>query len=85
MTPNLGYSEILQLTGTALLISGMPVAGWIFCALGLAGIALRFGLHVQEREAKKQEAEEFAKKVTDSGRAFLQAVSTAARNNDELH
>ena len=85
MTPNLGYSETLQITGTALLINDMPVAGWVFCALGFIGLAFRFGLYTQEREAKKKESEDFVKKMTESGKAVLQAVSTASRNSDELH
>ena len=85
MTPNLGYSETLQITGTALLINDMPVAGWIFCALGFIGLAFRFGLYTQEKEAKKKEAEDFVKKVTESGKAVLQAVSTATHSSNELH
>ena len=85
MTPNLGYSETLQITGTALLISDMPVAGWVFCALGLIGLAFRFGLYTQEKEAKKKEAEDFVKNMTESGKAVLQAVSAASHNSNELH
>ena len=86
MNIRFGYSETLQVTGTALLISDVPVAGWIFCALGLLGMAFRFGLHTQEQEKKKQESEIFFAKLAESGKALVTAASNMSSNNrNDLH
>ena len=86
MKVSFGYSETLQASGVVMMLADMPATGWVFCALGLVGVAFRFGMHVQEQEKKKQEADMFVAKLAESGRAVLQAVSSAAtREINELH
>ena len=86
MNVKFGYPETLQITGTALLISGIPTAGWIFCALGLLGVAFRFGIYAQEQEKKKQESEIFFAKLAESGKALVTAFSKASSSNrNDLH
>ena len=86
MNVKFGYPETLQVTGTALLISGFNTAGWIFCALGLLGVAFRFGMHAQEQEKKKQESEVFFAKLAESGKALASAASKmSSSNRNDLH
>ena len=86
MNVKFGYPETLQVTGAALLIAGSPTAGWIFCALGLLGVAFRFGVHAQEQEKKKQEQEVFFDKLAQSGKTLVSAFSKVSSNSrNDLH
>ena len=86
MNISFGYPETLQATGAALLITDNVAAGWVFCALGLLGIAFRFGIKVQEQEKKKQESEILIAKMAEAGKVVLGAISSVANSErNELH
>jgi hypothetical protein len=86
MNVRFGYPETLQATGAALLISGMPTAGWVFCALGLMGVGFRFGVYAQEQEKKKLESEVFFNRLAESGKALVTAASKmSSSNRNDLH
>ena len=86
MNVKFGYPETLLVTGTVLLTTGATVAGWIFCALSLLGVAFRFGVYTQEQEKKKKESEVFFAKMAEAGKALVSTASTLSSNDrNELH
>lgn len=86
MNISFGYPETLHATGAALIMSDNTTAGWIFCALGLLGVAFRFGVKAQEQEKKKQESEMLLDRVAEAGKIVLGAFSNAANSErNDLH
>lgn len=86
MKTNFGYAEVLQVSGVAMLIAGQNVAGWIFCALGLIGVALRFGIYAQEQERKKGEMDKLVNDLSSAGARIMGLISTVSdRDRDGLH
>ena len=81
-----GYPEVITASGTLLLINNQPVAGWVFCAIGLLGVALRFGIKVQEQEQKRKEMHDITNQLQAAGKNILN-LALAACNHDknDLH
>ncbi len=81
-----GYPEVLQVSGVALLLHGSSVTGWVFCALSLLGVAMRFGLKTQEQEKKKQEMEKLFSDLATAGKNAVSLISAAASSErDSIH
>ena len=81
-----GYPEVLQASGALLLVQGLDVAGWIFCVLGLFGLAMRFGIRVQEQEKKKQETEKLFSDLATAGKTAVGLISNVAnRDRENIH
>lgn len=86
MKINFGYPETLHITGTALIIGGQNTIGYIFCGLGLIGLAMRFGIHVNEKEAQRRDLENVIDTVSHSASSFIsKMVSNVKTNNAGMH
>ena len=90
MKISFGYPEVLQVTGTTLIVCNHHVAGFIFCGLGLLGLALRFGIKVNEQEQQKKELENVLNSLGTVGNFVAKLVSNANNSssnykNDGLH
>ena len=81
MKVSFGYPEVLHLTGVALIIAGNVVAGWVFCAIGLLGVAFRFGIYAQEQEKRKNESDKTLSKLTESAKELLTVLSKISSND----
>ena len=80
-----GYPETLQATGAILILADHVATGWIFCALGLLGIAFRFGMRVQEQEKQKRDAEKLFSSIGEVYKTITAAVANANIEKNELH
>ena len=86
MRTNMGYPEVITVSGTLLLLNQQPVAGWIFCALGIAGVALRFGIKVQEQEQKRKEMQDVTGQIQAAGKNLVNLVLAASNHEkNDLH
>ena len=82
MRVNLGYPEVITACGTLMILNHLTVAGWIFCALGLIGVIIRFGIRVQEQQEKKKELQDLSGQISSAGKNVLSLVQ-AFSNNDK--
>ncbi len=86
MRTNIGYPEVITVSGTLLLLNQQPVAGWIFCALGILGVALRFGIKVQEQEQKRKEMQDVTGQIQAAGKNLVNLVLAASNHEkNDLH
>ena len=86
MRTNIGYPEVITVSGTLLLLNQQPVTGWIFCALGILGVALRFGIKVQEQEQKRKEMQDVTGQIQAAGKNLVNLVLAASNHEkNDLH
>ena len=87
MKISFGYPEVLQVTGTVLIVCDSPTAGFVFCGLGLLGLAMRFGIRVNEQEQQKKEIENVLSSLGTVGNFIAKLASNAGSSykNDGLH
>ena len=87
MKISFGYPEVLQVTGTVLIVCDWTTVGFIFCSLGLLGLAMRFGIRVNEQEQQKKEIENVLSSLGTVGKFIAKLASDTgySHKNDGLH
>ena len=77
----MGHPEILQISGVAMILSGLYVVGGIFCALGAITAIARTGIRIQRAQAEIQAKQAALDQVSEAGGELATALGALFGNN----
>ena len=73
---NFGASEVLMLSGTAIIISGQFIPGVIFCSLGVISAAIRYSLKYQLDREELEARQKIYEDIKEAAANGVQGVQT---------